>query len=236
MSSSDNTMDLETLNAETDGEYVIHNINKSIHPVHVMFRKLVTQYAQDLSCDTSTAALNLMKELKKEFPRTILVKRMKVDGSYRFKKYHRMDAISKITHVISTKRFNNRKRKQGTTASTANSVEAIQNSNEETNTFQLQKKIREEDSSLPQEQASPSSSDELHIQTTFSEESQDKQAKLPQSNNSIVSSKHQSTIHPPSEITPTSTSAAFDAIESKNDITNSPTQDKTTESRLLETS
>ena len=111
MNTSNDTIDLETLNAETDGEYVIHNINKSIHPVHVMFRKLVTQYAQDLSCDASTAALNLMKELKKEFPRTILVKRIKVDGSYRFKKYHRMDAISKITHVISTKRFNNRKRR-----------------------------------------------------------------------------------------------------------------------------
>lgn len=234
MSTSDNTIDLETLNAETDGEYVIHNINKSIHPVHVMFRKLVTQYAQDLSCDASTAALNLMKELKKEFPRTILVKRMKVDGLYRFKKYHRMDAISKITHVIGTKRFNNRKRRHVTATTSANSVEVVQNPNKATNTFQLQKKKRESDSSVPREQ--DCSDDELHIQTTFSEESQEQQLKHPQSTVSIVTNKSQSISPSPSGITPTSTLAAFDQIESNNDTANSSTKDKTNESRLLETS
>jgi hypothetical protein len=155
--SVETTIDLETLNSETDGEYVIHNINKSIHPVHVMFRKLVSRYAQDLSYDPSTAALNLMKELKIEFPRTIVVKRIKIDGVYRFQKYHRMDAISKISHVISTKRFNNRKR-----AHTGNlNVTEGNGSNGGSGTNGLQKRPRvgqhqeEEDSSanpLPREE------------------------------------------------------------------------------------
>lgn len=83
--SEEETIDLETLNAETDGEYVVHNINKSIHPVHAMFRKLVNQYSDDLNFDASTAALSLMKDMKDEFPKMILVKRVKVDGIYRFK-------------------------------------------------------------------------------------------------------------------------------------------------------
>lgn len=110
------TIDLETLNNETDGEYVIHNINKSIHPVHVTFRRLVNQYADDLSIDASQAAIELMKILQNDFPKVILVKRIKMDGEpsgYRYKKYARMDAISKVSHVISTKRFNNRKRGGG---------------------------------------------------------------------------------------------------------------------------
>lgn len=110
------TIDLETLNNETDGEYVIHNINKSIHPVHVTFRRLVNQYADNLSIDASQAAIELMKILQKDFPKVILVKRIKMEGEpsgYRYKKYARMDAISKVSHVISTKRFNNRKRGGG---------------------------------------------------------------------------------------------------------------------------
>ena len=104
------TIDFDTLNNETDGEYVIHNINKSIHPVHVVFRKLVNQYSDNLSIDPSSAALSLMKDLQEQFPNVILVKRVKINDEYRYKKYHRMESISKITHVISTKRFNNRKR------------------------------------------------------------------------------------------------------------------------------
>ena len=123
----DDTIDLETLTNETDGEYIVHNINKSIHPVHVMFRRLVDSYALDLSIDPSTAAMTVLKEVKKEFPKAIVVKRIKVQqesppsdegkksgggAEYRFLKYHRMDALSKVSHIISTKRFNNRKRKK----------------------------------------------------------------------------------------------------------------------------
>ena len=104
------TISLDDLNEETDGEYVVHNVNKSIHPVHVLFRKLVNSYAENLAYDASTAAISLMKELKVEFPKVIIVKRIKIDGVYRFQKYYKMDAISKISHVVNTKRFNNRKR------------------------------------------------------------------------------------------------------------------------------
>ncbi len=157
------TIDLQTLTNETDGEYIIHNINKSIHPVHVMFRRLVDSYALDLSIDASTAAINLLKEVKEEFPKTILVKRIivqqqqqaeeedagrnatsKTDDTksagrkeYRFLKYQRMDALAKISHVISTKRFNNRKRRKNTTMNngthtsvTTNS--SVSNANEQT--------------------------------------------------------------------------------------------------------